>query len=286
MATVARRPLSPTAAAGSHGGSPTRLPAAATTAARSTWRATNAVIASTAARARRPYSTAVTRPRCLVGSSNSAVARNGAQHRHAGLLACLPQHVLMPGRPDSVEDHTGDPGCGVERGKPVQQCGDAVALAACIDHQDHRGAEQTGDVRGGARRRRGRGGSDAPVEQAHHSFDHGDVRAAGAVGVQRANELLPHQYRVEVAAGPPRGQRVVAGVDEVRAHLERRDRMAGLPQGTDQTRCDRGLSAARRGAGAAGTTHVHGTASGHHAREGRITTRCPSGPCVLRPSGV
>ena len=74
MATVGRAPGgSPTAAAGSQGRSAGPDLAAANTAARSTWRVTRAVIASTAACARRPYSTAVTRPRYLVGSSNSAV---------------------------------------------------------------------------------------------------------------------------------------------------------------------------------------------------------------------
>ena len=155
----------------------------------------------------------------------------------------------MPVRPDPVEDYPGDPGRGIERGKPVQQCGDAVALAACIDHQDHRRAKQTGDVSRRTRRRHGRGMSDPPVEQPHHAFDHRDLRAVGAVGVQRPNQPLPHQDRVEVASGPAGRQRVVAGVDEVRAHLERRDRMPGLSQRTDQTRCDRGLSAARRGCG-------------------------------------
>ena len=149
----ARRLASPLPPPGSHGGSATRLRGGRNTAARSTWRATRAVIASTASRARRPYSTAVTRPRYLVGSSNSATRGNRAQHRDAGLLAGLPQHLLMPGRPDPVEDDAGDPGRGIERRKAVQQCGDAVALAARVDHQDDRRAEQTGDVCGGARRR-------------------------------------------------------------------------------------------------------------------------------------
>src|SRR5262249_48333912 len=76
-----------------------------------------------------------------------------------------------------------------------------------------------------------------------------DVRAAGTVGVQRSDDPLPHQYRVEVAPGPSRRQSVVAGVDEVRTYLERRDRVACLPQRPHQTRCDRSLSATRRGCG-------------------------------------
>ena len=80
-----------------------------------------------------------------------------------------------------------------QRGKAVQQCGDAMTLAARVDHQDHRGTEQSGDLCGGSRRRGDGGRGDAPVEQAHHPFHHRDVRAERAVGIQRANQVLPHQ---------------------------------------------------------------------------------------------
>ena len=44
---------------------------------------------------------------------------------------------------------------------------------------------------------------DAAVEQAHHAFDHGDVGAVAAVPVQRSDQVLADQHRVEVAARPP-----------------------------------------------------------------------------------
>lgn len=141
----------------------------------------------------------------------------------------------------------------------MQQCGNAVTLAAGIDHQDHRGAKQSSDVRGGPRCGRAPGRPNAPVEQPQHPFDHGDVRARNSMRVQGADKPLPHQYRVEIAAGPSRGQGVIAGVDKIRAYLKRRDGVTGLPQRSDQARRDRGLTAARRrrGDGHRGYPHHH-----------------------------
>ena len=161
------------------------------------------------------------------------------------LCAGLAQHLLVTGGADAVENHPGDPDCRIERRKPVQQRGDALALAARVDDQDHRRAEESGDVSG----RAACVFVDAPVEQAHHALHHGDVGAGAPVPVQRADQVLADQDGVEVAAGPAGGQRVVAGVDVVGTDLERRDGVAGAPQRTDQTRCDGGLSAARCGRG-------------------------------------
>ena len=165
---------------------------------------------------------------------------------------------------------------------------------------------------------------DPAVEQPHDALDDGDVGARAAVPVQRTDQLLADQHRVEVAAGPARGQRVVAGIDEVRADLERRDPVSGPPQRAHQTRCHRGLSAARRRRGDdhGGRAHAalpralqaRGIATladsavpvacslcrrganvvqsvsraDTHARGRRplLTTRCPSGPCGRRPSGA
>ena len=85
----------------------------------------------------------------------------------------------------------------------MQQRGHAVALAAGVDDKDHRRAEQGGDVRGRTRRRPGHGAVDASVEQPHHALDHGDVGSRAAVPVQRTDQFLADQHRVEVAARPP-----------------------------------------------------------------------------------
>jgi hypothetical protein len=86
-----------------------------------------------------------------------------------------------------------------------------VRHRARVDDEDDGGAEQRGDVR-----RRPLGGAAAPVEQPHDALDDGDVGAAGAVQQQRSDPLGPDEHRVEVAAGTPGRQRVVAGVDVVR----------------------------------------------------------------------
>ena len=57
----------------------------------------------------------------------------------------------------------------------MQQRGQAVALARGVDDEDHRRAEQRGDVGGRSGCGPGHGAVDAAVEQAHHALDHGDV---------------------------------------------------------------------------------------------------------------
>jgi hypothetical protein len=87
---------------------------------------------------------------------------------------------------------------------------------------------------------------DAPVEEPHHTLDDRDVGTVAAVPVQRADELFGHQHRVQVATRPLRRQRVIAGIDEVGADLERRNSVARPPERAHQTRCHSGLPAAGR----------------------------------------
>src|SRR5690606_18472652 len=84
-----------------------------------------------------------------------------------------------------------------------------------VDDEHHRAPGEPGDVGGGGIAV----GAQAPVVQAHDSLDDRDVRAAGTVPQQRHHQLLAHQVRVEVAAGPAGGDGVVPGVDVVRADL-------------------------------------------------------------------
>ena len=115
-----------------------------------------------------------------------------------------------------------------------------------------------------------RAGLDTPVEKAHHPFDHGDVGTGGAVCVQRPNQLLPHQNRIQVATDAPGRQRVVARVDEVRADLERRDGWPACRSAPIKPVAT--VVFPLPDAGAATTT------------AGTVTTRCPSGLCGRRPS--
>lgn len=116
----------------------------------------------------------------------------------------------------------------VERGEAVQQRRDALALPPRIDDENHRCAQQTRHLGGRSLRCAGHLVADAPVEQTHDTLDHRDVGAGTAVRVQRADQVLTDEHRIEVAPGPARGHRVVAGVDEIGTHLERRH---GVPGG-------------------------------------------------------
>ena len=156
----------------------TRLPAAATTAARSTCRATRSVIASTAAAARRPYSTAVTRPRYLVGSSNSAVRGMApstgtptCSQACRSTCSCLADPTRLRITPATL----------VAVSNVEKPCSSAAMLwlwprasTTRITGAPSRPATCAVDPAAGD----GRGRPDAPVEKAHHTFDHRDVRAA------------------------------------------------------------------------------------------------------------
>ena len=173
------------------------------------------------------------------------IARDRAQHRYPDRFAGLPQHLFVPRRPDLVEDHPADPHGALQRRKAVQQSRNALTLATRIDHQQHRRAQQSGDLGGGSA---GRGQElfvDATVEQSHDALDDGDVGIPRTVPVQRPDQILAHHDRVEVAARPAGGQRVVTRIDEVRTDLERCDAVAHLAQRGHQTGCNGGLSAAR-----------------------------------------
>lgn len=164
----------------------------------------------------------------------------------------------------------------------MQQRTDALALAAGVDHQHHRSAQQTGDLRGGPAGDADGVRIDAAVEQAHHAFDHGDVATVAAMQEERADEVLPHQHGVQIAARPPGGQRMIAGIDEVGAHLERRDAVPGPPQRPHQAGGDGGLAATRRGRGDDDGGHAHADP----LTMPNLTIRCRADPCGRRPSGV
>src|SRR5690606_8875781 len=83
--------------------------------------------------------------------------------------------------------------------------------------------------------------ADHPVVQPHDTFDHGDVRAGGAVQEEGSDEVLADEMRVEVAAGSAGGEGVVAGIDVVGTDLVARHDMAGAAQRRHETRGDGGL---------------------------------------------
>jgi hypothetical protein len=128
-------------------------------------------------------------------------ARDRAEHGHTRVLAGLSQDRLVARGAHPIEDDPRHADGAVERREPVQQCGDAVALAAGVDDQDDGRSEQSRDVR-----RRAAGGTagvhvDAAVEESHHTLHHRDVGAFAAVPVERADQVVADQDGIEVAPG-------------------------------------------------------------------------------------
>ena len=126
----------------------------------------------------------------------------------------------------------------------MQHRRDGLTLSAAVDDQDHRRTQQLGHLPGRSAGRQPEEFLDATVEKAHHPLHHGDVGTGGSVSVQRSDKFLADHHRVQIAPRPAGSQGVVAGVDEVRADLERRDPIAGPAQRPHETRCNGGLSTA------------------------------------------
>ena len=152
-------------------------------------------------------------------------AGQGAEDRQPDLGGGGAQHLLVAGRPDPVQHHPREVDPRVERPEAVQQSGEAAGLAARVDDQHDRRPQQPGDLSGGAV-----AVGQPTVEEPHHALDDGDLRSGRAVAGQRGDPVGADEHRVEVAAGTARGERVVAGVDVVRAHLERRHGGAATAQ--------------------------------------------------------
>ena len=128
--------------------------------------------------------------------------------------------------------------------KPWTSAATEADMAAGVDHQHHRGVEESGHV--GRRRRRPVG---CAVEEAHHPFDDEHVGPGRRPAGQRRDPLGAAQPGVEVAGRPPTGQGVVAGIDEVGPDLGSRRPVPGVAQGGQEPGGDRGLSHPGVGAG-------------------------------------
>ena len=173
-------------------------------------------------------------PEVAGGNGELVAPAQHAEDRDAGGAGRLAQQLLVTRRAGLVEDHAADARPGVPGREAVQQGGGRRADAVGVDDEDDRRVQQPRHVR---RRREvppvaGSTAGDA-VEQAHHALDDRDVggfRRARPPGEHRRDLVLADQPRVEVAAGPARGERVVARVDVVRADLVRRDRQAPRAQ--------------------------------------------------------
>ncbi len=179
------------------------------------------------------------------GCLDPGVPRQDPEHRDAGRLQSSDDLVGVAYGTGLVHDHPGDAGVRVEGVQPVHPGGGGSRHLRDVQHQHHRGADHPGHVRGG-------GPSVAPhpaVEQSHHAFDHRDVRRrryVRTVQQQRHQLILPTEEGIQVATRPAGGQRVVAGVDEVRSDLETGRHQPVGPEGGQQPGGHGGLAVSRR----------------------------------------
>ena len=175
------------------------------------------------------------------------------------------EQLLVPAGGHPVEDDPGHRGARIEPGEAGRDRPGRPAHRRGVDDQHDRRAEQAGDVRGRAEARipgAFPGARVRSVEQAHHALDDGDVRATGTVREQRDDPVRAAQERVQVPGRPPGGQRVVAGVDVVRADLVAGDREPGGAQRGHQPAGDGRLAAAR---GRGRDHEAGGTGGGYHS---------------------
>jgi hypothetical protein len=140
---------------------------------------------------------------------------------------------------------------------------------------------------------------DPAVEQTHHALDDGDVGPEAAVPKQRADQVLAHQYRIQVASRSARGKRVVTRVDDVGADLERRDAVparAGRPSARWppwSCRCPMRVRRSRRPGRSFSSRAVANMRDTPTKLAGLrllagifVTIRCRAGPCARCPSGA
>ncbi len=150
----------------------------------------------------------------------------------------LPQNPGVVFAPHVVEDHPGDRHVPVEPGETLDQGRGASRLALCVHNQDHLTREDFRDLRGTPCFR----DTIDTVEEPHDPFDYGDIGVLCVLGKGFPNEFLRAHPSVQVDGGTVGYRTVPAGVDEVRAHLERGNDQPLPLQCLHETQCHGGLA--------------------------------------------
>ena len=178
---------------------------------------------------------------------------------------------------DAVQDHPCQPDARLHALAAEHHRGGGRAHAEHVQHEQDWRVERASYGRGARVLR----AADA-VEQAHHAFDDGDVRAAHAPLQHSQQGRFRQQPRVQVARGPPSGEGVQRGIDVVRPRLEGRDAPPLPPQRREQSDGDGRFANRRMGAGQQHARHVaqpssgaHPTQVSRHRRAGRAAD-CPN----------
>ena len=164
--------------------------------------------------------------------------RQIAQTGDIQVVAHLPQHLVVAGRPHFVEYDTNHVDTLAEVGKPLQQRCHGVGCTPSVDHQ-HNGQAQ--HLRNLCRR--------APVTvvavvESHHAFHNRHIGIAAIAAEQLADMLGRGHERVEVNAWPAAHCLVELRVDVVWPALERLHRQPLLRQHCHQPPGNRCLARA------------------------------------------
>jgi hypothetical protein len=178
-----------------------------------------------------------------VAPDEAVVPAERAENRYPDRCDRLSQHGLMAVGRDPVEHDGGQVNCRVEGREAVDDGGDRAGHGFGVDYQEHRCVQEAGDVRGG----RGRAVRSA-VEQAHDPLDHQHVGALRTSG-EWSDGGGAAEPGVEVARRSAAGEGVVAGVDEVGAHLGGGGVVPGGPERGQEAGRHRGLADSRVGTG-------------------------------------
>ena len=138
-------------------------------------------------------------------------------HREVGRdLDRLFEQMVVSGPANFVEEHSDDPQIRIKPRIARDHGRSRTGHGAPINDQQHRRVQQLGQFCGAP----GFADRRAPVEQAHDALDDRDVRIG-----RRPEEHLPADFRpehpaVEIAGQPTGHGRMMAGINEVRPHLE------------------------------------------------------------------
>jgi len=185
-------------------------------------------------------------PEMTFGENPALVAFDSAeQRREPGGFERSAQKFRVPGRADVVRNHPDDPHAGPPFGKSANQGRNGAGHAARIHGENHREVEECGDL--GAAPGVGAGG--VPVEEPHHTFDHGDTGPGGMPGEAAPDTVGAGEKGVEIERITLRRLTVKQGVDVVRPALERRDGESPPGEGAQQPERQRGLAAPGVGPG-------------------------------------
>ena len=168
---------------------------------------------------------------------------NDAQHPYAEPLDGLRHNQLVRIRSDLIENDSSNFNRGIILLKTQYERRSAFPHRAAVDHQYDRRIKQTGN------RRRACHTAASAVKQAHDSFNHSDIHAAGSCFKDRKQAFRRHEPAVEVVTGTAGGESVVARIDIVRSHFVGLHLQTVPPQFGQQPAHDCGLADAALSSG-------------------------------------